>query len=199
MSPHEVTYEVVFYVDENGTKPVAVFLRSLANNPNLADRIKSAIRRLEDGRWHRQPETKSLGSGLYEVRVLGSDGARVLFFYSAQRQVVVVHAFQKKSQKIPERVHDGARAKASTPTASGGPGGMTKSAFQQELDEIFDGIVDDREVAKWGTAIDIATQFYALRERRGLTHAQVGEQIGKTSEPFQGSRTRSTRSTTLRL
>ena len=33
--------------------------------------------------------------------MLGKDGARVLFFYSGRRQVVDVHAFQKKVQKIP--------------------------------------------------------------------------------------------------
>jgi transcriptional regulator with XRE-family HTH domain len=57
-----------------------------------------------------------------------------------------------------------------------------KSAFLRELDEIFDGVVDDHEVAKWGVAIDIATQFSALRERRGLSQAQVAELVGKTQQ-----------------
>jgi transcriptional regulator with XRE-family HTH domain len=33
-----------------------------------------------------------------------------------------------------------------------------------------------------GVAIDIATQFSALRERRGLSQAQVAELIGKTQQ-----------------
>jgi len=101
VSPHDVTFEVVFYRDEHGRKPVALFLRSLESNPDLAERIKAAIRRLPDGRGHRPPVVKAVGNGLYELRVLGKDGARVLFFYSGRRQVVDVHAFQKKVQKIP--------------------------------------------------------------------------------------------------
>ena len=101
MSPHDVAFDVVFYAEDDGTKPVAVFLRSLESNPDFAERIKSAIRRLKDGLWHRPPQTKALGNGLYEARVLGQDGGRVIFFYDAYQRVVVVHAFQKKSQKIP--------------------------------------------------------------------------------------------------
>ncbi|HEY7035659.1 MAG TPA: hypothetical protein VH482_30235 [Thermomicrobiales bacterium] len=43
-----------------------------------------------------------------------------------------------------------------------------KPAFKQELDEMFEDIVDDQAVAKDGMTLDVATQFYALRERRGL-------------------------------
>ena len=97
-------FEVEFYREPGGDKPVAAWLRAIrAGNPELAERCKAALRMLAfEPAYHRPPHTKAVGSGLFEVRILGSDGARILFFYAGERQVIVVHAFLKKSLKLPD-------------------------------------------------------------------------------------------------
>jgi phage-related protein len=88
LPPANLTYEVVFYRDETGKKPVAEFLRDLRSSPVLANRTRNEIDKLSDGRHHRAPNTKALGQDLYELRVRGADDVRVLFFYTAHRQVI---------------------------------------------------------------------------------------------------------------
>jgi phage-related protein len=103
LSPNDVRFEVELFRDVDGQKPVATFLRSLSSNVTLALNTKAAIKALQDGLLHREPFTKALGEGLYEARVEGKDAIRILYFYAGGRRVVIVHAFQKKTQKTPQR------------------------------------------------------------------------------------------------
>lgn len=51
-----------------------------------------------------EPHTKSLGSGLFEIRAKSSEGiARGLFCYLSGKHIVVLTAFVKKSQKTPTK------------------------------------------------------------------------------------------------
>ncbi len=96
--------EVEFYRDLDGTEPVKQSLRQVAtSNPALGKRIQAHLIRLTDPKWHGPPHTEYLDDGLFEVRVLGSDGARILFFYADRRRLILVHAFVKKTRKLPER------------------------------------------------------------------------------------------------
>src|SRR5687768_3712508 len=96
-------FEVEFYRGPDGEKPVANWLRKIAaSNPDLADRCKAALRRFElDLTYHRSPHTKDIGRDLFELRILGKDGARILYFYAGERRAVMVHAFMKKSGETP--------------------------------------------------------------------------------------------------
>ena len=50
------------------------------------------------------PFTRSLGSGLFEIRARGHEGiGRAFFCALAGREIRVLHAFVKKSQKTPRR------------------------------------------------------------------------------------------------
>ena len=54
--------------------------------------------------------TRSLGNGLFELRVKAKEGiGRVFFCAIAGRQVVMLHQFVKKSEKTPVRELDMAR------------------------------------------------------------------------------------------
>lgn len=118
---------VRFYQDEDGSKPVAEFLRGIdRSNGRLAARMKEELRQLQDRRYHGLPHTKPIGGrpGLFELRVRGHDDARFLFFFGPEREIVVVHGFVKKSQSIPQAELDVAtvrkrrheqREKGSTP------------------------------------------------------------------------------------
>ncbi|RMF11332.1 MAG: type II toxin-antitoxin system RelE/ParE family toxin [Alphaproteobacteria bacterium] len=50
------------------------------------------------------PYVRSLGRGLWEMRLTGRDGiARAIYFAADRKQLVVVRAFVKKTQKTPLR------------------------------------------------------------------------------------------------
>ena len=50
----------------------------------------------------REPHVKHLDGKLWELRVKGRDGiARAIYVTTRGRRVVILHAFQKKSQKTP--------------------------------------------------------------------------------------------------
>jgi phage-related protein len=52
-----------------------------------------------------EPHTKSLGDGLFELRLKGSEGiARVFYCTLVGRRIVMLHSFVKKTQKTP--VHE---------------------------------------------------------------------------------------------
>lgn len=56
-----------------------------------------------------------------------------------------------------------------------------KSDFQRELDEIFSDL-DPKVEADAHLALDIASQFTALRQRRGLSQGQLAEKLGKSQQ-----------------
>ncbi len=50
------------------------------------------------------PHTRSMGDGLFELRLKAAEGiARILFCTVVERQIVVLHQFVKKSEKTPKR------------------------------------------------------------------------------------------------
>ena len=50
------------------------------------------------------PHTKSIESGLFELRVKSKEGiARVFFCMKIGRKIVMLHSFIKKSQKTPKK------------------------------------------------------------------------------------------------
>ena len=54
----------------------------------------------EVGNRAREPLSKSLGKGLFELRVKAS---RIFYCFKPGRVIVLLHGFTKKSQKTPQR------------------------------------------------------------------------------------------------
>lgn len=51
-----------------------------------------------------EPHTKSMGSGLFELRLKGAEGiARVFFCTLIGKRVVMLHSFIKKTDRTPKR------------------------------------------------------------------------------------------------
>ena len=56
-----------------------------------------------DGNNIREPYSKFLGDGIYEVRVQqGNNIARILYFFVVNRKIILTNGFKKKSQKTPK-------------------------------------------------------------------------------------------------
>ena len=90
-----------FYRSDSGREPVREWLKSL----DLADRkvIGEDIKDVEFSWPIGMPLVRSLGSGLWEVRSSLPHGriARILFCVF-EEQMVLLHAFIKKTQKTPK-------------------------------------------------------------------------------------------------
>jgi transcriptional regulator with XRE-family HTH domain len=56
------------------------------------------------------------------------------------------------------------------------------TGFEQDLDDLFGDRTSPQGVAEASLAIDIAVQFAALRERRGLSQREVAERLGRTQQ-----------------
>lgn len=49
-----------------------------------------------------EPHTKTMGDGLFELRLMGAEGiARVMYCTLSGRRIVMLHGFIKKTQKTP--------------------------------------------------------------------------------------------------
>lgn len=90
-----------FYRTDNNEEPVRSWLLALAK----ADRrlLGEAVMRVQFGWPVGRPLCGSLGAGLYEVRqnISGSRIARILFCFGGPNEIVLLHAFIKKTQKTP--------------------------------------------------------------------------------------------------
>lgn len=73
------------------------------------ERVDRAVTMLESlGHELRMPHSKSLGGGLFELRILGVKHIRILYaFHGAQ--IILLNAFVKKMWRIPTREIEYAR------------------------------------------------------------------------------------------
>lgn len=60
------------------------------------------LQKLEhDPRQLREPDTKPLGNGLFEIRTMGSDISRGLWVYQSGQRIFMLRIFIKKTNKTP--------------------------------------------------------------------------------------------------
>lgn len=99
-----MTFSVEFYESENGVCPVREFLDRLkATDPNDFAAVVSGLAKLRDRKNHREPLSKPLGGGLFELRHVGKLNTRILWFFVKGGRIVAVHAIRNKGQAIPAR------------------------------------------------------------------------------------------------
>lgn len=76
----------------------------------LADYARLIELLAEHGPKLRLPHSRALGGGLFELRPRGRSGiGRAFYCFVIGRRVVVLHAFIKKSQEMPDRASKLAR------------------------------------------------------------------------------------------
>lgn len=49
----------------------------------------------------REPDSKPLGGGLFEIRTMGTDIARGLYVYQKGKNILLLRVFIKRTQKVP--------------------------------------------------------------------------------------------------
>lgn len=93
-------FDVDFYRKEDGSCPVEEFLDSLSNKMR-AKLLKMIVLLQKNGNELREPYSKSLGDGIFELRVKQStDITRVLYFFVVGHKIVLTNGFVKKTQKL---------------------------------------------------------------------------------------------------
>ena len=94
-------FKVDFYREEDGSKPLGVFIRSL--DMKMKAKVVANLHLLEEyGNQAREPLSKMLDDGIFEIRTIeGNDIVRVLYFFDNDRIIIATNGFVKKQQKTP--------------------------------------------------------------------------------------------------
>lgn len=94
-------FEIIFYETVRGECPIEKFLNSL--DKKMRAKLVGMIEILEEkGNMLREPYSKSLGDGIFELRCkFGSDITRVLYFFIYERKIILTNGFVKKTRKTP--------------------------------------------------------------------------------------------------
>ena len=95
-----------FYKTADGSKPLISFIDSL--DVKMKAKVMANLVLLEEyGNMAREPLSKPLGDGLFELRtVLGNDIVRVLYFFDGGRIIIATNGFVKKQKKTPRKEID---------------------------------------------------------------------------------------------
>lgn len=94
-------FEVIFYETLDGECPIEEFLNSF--DKKMRAKIIGMLEILEErGNTLREPYSKFLGDGIFELRCkFGSDITRILYFFVYERKIVLTNGFVKKTIKTP--------------------------------------------------------------------------------------------------
>src|SRR5574341_434407 len=94
-------FQVEFYETVNGHSPVLEFLEELRKSDSDDHAaVLRGLAKLRDSRYHREPLSKPLGEGLFELRHVGKLNTRVLWFFMKGQRIVAVHGIRNKGQAI---------------------------------------------------------------------------------------------------
>jgi phage-related protein len=97
-------FTVEFYEVSGGRCPVQEFLDELrhSDSGDFAA-VLAGLAKLQNRQYHREPLSKALGGGLFELRHVGKLNTRVLWFFAKGRRIIAVHGIRNKGQAIPAR------------------------------------------------------------------------------------------------
>ena len=96
-------YEIIFYTNDKGEKPVVEFLDSL--DDKMRAKMLLSIRIIkENGPMVRLPYSEELEDGIFELRAKsGTNISRILYFFVVGRKIILTNGFIKKTQKTPKK------------------------------------------------------------------------------------------------
>ena len=90
--------------------PDAEFLGRLkVTDPDDFAAVIASLAKLRNRQYHREPLSKALGNGLFEMGYVGKLNTRIIWFFMKTRRIVALHGIRSKGQAIPARDLDTAR------------------------------------------------------------------------------------------
>ncbi|MEI8068060.1 MAG: type II toxin-antitoxin system RelE/ParE family toxin [Candidatus Shapirobacteria bacterium] len=95
--------KIYYYISQNGNNPFSDFLDSLEHKQQA--KILRLIFQIEEyGLISILPHTKKLSNTpFWEIRILGKDNLRIIYLIPTENEIVILHAFNKKSKKTPTK------------------------------------------------------------------------------------------------
>src|SRR5688572_24699124 len=103
-------FTLEFYETKTGRCPIRDFLDELKHSdPGDFAAVVAGLAKLRHRQNHREPLSKSLGGGLFELRHVGKLNTRVFWFFMRGRRIIAVHGIRNKGQAIPARDLETAR------------------------------------------------------------------------------------------
>ncbi|HJX54867.1 MAG TPA: type II toxin-antitoxin system RelE/ParE family toxin [Polyangia bacterium] len=95
----EAPLPIAFYRTPGGSEPVRKWLMSLP--AEVRKEIGAEIRNVQNGWPLGKPYVDGFGGGVYEVRTSHAGRQYRVFFIILEETMVLLHGFQKKTQKTP--------------------------------------------------------------------------------------------------
>lgn len=95
-------FELEFYELPSGEKPVETFLDGL--DKKMRAKAVHGLTVLEEfGNNLREPYSKPVGDGLFELRIkFASDISRIFYFFVVNNKIILTNGFIKKTMKTPK-------------------------------------------------------------------------------------------------
>ena len=106
-------YKVILYEQSNGEKPVRDFI--FKQDTKMKAKLIGLLEVLEEkGNTLREPYSKSLGDGIFELRCnVGNNITRIMYFFYYGDKIILTNGFVKKTQKTPKKEIDLAKKRRS--------------------------------------------------------------------------------------
>jgi phage-related protein len=94
-------FELEYYALRNGEKPVERFIDGLETK--MRSKALSSLEILKRfGGALREPYSKAIGDGLYELRIkFAGDITRIFYFFRVGNRIVLTNGFVKKTRRTP--------------------------------------------------------------------------------------------------
>lgn len=95
-------FEIESYRLENGKSPVEEFIRGL--DKKMQAKALATIDILSEfGNQLREPYSKPIGDGLFELRIkFSNDISRIFYFFIVDNKIILTNGFVKKTVKTPK-------------------------------------------------------------------------------------------------
>ena len=95
-------FDLEFYELPSGEKPVETFLDGL--DKKMRAKAVHGLAILEEfGNNLREPHSKPVGDGLFELRIkFASDISRIFYFFVVNNKIILTNGFIKKTPKTPK-------------------------------------------------------------------------------------------------
>jgi len=96
------SFSLNFFKEDDGTKPVGMFIKNLKNK-GLQAKLSSDLQRLQIyGNKAKEPLSKHVEGNIFECRtIFGNLNVRTLYFFDGEKIIVATNSFFKKQQKTP--------------------------------------------------------------------------------------------------
>jgi len=92
-------FDIDYYELPNGEKPVEQFINSLDTKMRVKA-LGSIDILAEFGHTLREPYSKAIGGGIFELRIkFASDITRIFYFFVVDNKIILTNGFVKKTKK----------------------------------------------------------------------------------------------------